>query len=145
MKSLWSTHVRVQWPIRLTGAVMDNRDSSNIGANETADSRPVAVNWKQLSIIVSVHVVAEVLLLLVRHTIHRLRFDFCPGKRWQQEPRENCNDSDDDEQLDQSERSAIHGSPESKPMKCAGQIASSFYEERTKARRQTPRRLGGEP
>ncbi len=107
MKRLGGADVGVQRPIRLTLRVMNDGDCSHVGANETADRRPVSVNREQVTIIIRIHVITEVLLFLVGDAFDRLCFDFGASKCRQDQAGQNRDDGNHHEKFDEGEPAAL--------------------------------------
>ena len=106
MEGLRGSHVQVQRAVRFSLGVVDDGFGRNIGAHESTDGRPVAVDRKPVHVVVRVHVVGEVLLLLIGDALDGLSLDFRAGQRRQKHPGQDGDDGDNDEQLDEREGEA---------------------------------------
>src|SRR5262245_33821843 len=112
MKGFRHPDVGVQWSIGLTHSVVHDRQRPHVSPNETADGRPVSMGWKELAILIGIHVITEVLLLLIGDAFDGLSFDFGACKGWQQERSQYRDNANNHQKLDQGKGSpAVHRIP----------------------------------
>ena len=100
-------YVGVERSVGFALAIMDDGFGADVGPDESAGGTPIAVERVEILVIVGVHVIAEILLFLVRDTLDPLGLDLGAGQGWEQHACENGDDGDDDEQLDECEGARV--------------------------------------